>query len=251
MSPSCSPLCDVICNADPSGSSLVWTSFVAIFLERVLSGSKFFGEVLPLSLAAGLMCVIAGCSPKPAADPVAVTNLESATPASPSPANTSVSGSIKSSVSSSPPRLTVDGDGLRWFLQPSGAARPIPFGSPQAQGMALLEARQGDATEGTNQNCGAGPVQFATWQDGLSLVFKDKRFVGWGLNSRAAGTIATAGGIGPGSTRAELEAVYRATVSKTSLGQEFSAGDLHGVLDGSSSKARITDMWGGVSCVAR
>lgn len=117
--------------------------------------------------------------------------------------------------------------------------------------MASLEAQQGVATEGTNENCGAGSVQFATWQDGLSLVFKDERFVGWGLNSRAAGTIATSGGVGPGSTRAELEVVYSATVTTTSLGQEFSAGDLHGVLDGSSSKARITDMWGGVSCVAR
>jgi hypothetical protein len=216
-----------------------------------VSESKFVGTLLPLSLATGLVCFIAGCSPDPVADPVAVPEVESAMPAPPLPATTSLSGSVKSSTVSSPPRLSVDGEGLRWFLQPSGTAHPIPFGRPQAEVMASLEARRGVATEGTNENCGAGPVLFATWQDGLSLVFKDKRFVGWGLNSHAAGAIATAAGVGPGSTHAELEAAYNATVSKTSLGQEFSAGDLHGILDGASSRARITDMWGGVSCAAR
>lgn len=152
---------------------------------------------------------------------------------------------------SSAPRLTVDGDGLRWFLQPSGSARPIAFGSPQAGVIASMEAVRGVADRGTNQDCGAGPAEYATWSDGLSLVFQKNRFIGWSLSNRAKGTVTTAAGVGPGSTRAELESAYSAAVSKTSLGYEFSAGAIHGVLDGSSASARITDMWAGVSCAAR
>jgi hypothetical protein len=114
-----------------------------------------------------------------------------------------------------------------------------------------LERARGVAVKGTNQDCGAGPVQAASWPDGLSLVFQNGRFVGWGLGARAIGRLATAAGVGPGSTRAELDAAYSATVSQTSLGSEFSAGGLHGVLDGTSAEARITDMWAGVSCIAR
>lgn len=213
---------------------------------------KFMGALSRLRLAAVLVCLVAACSPDPVADNVTVPDVKSATPAAPSPATTSVSepGNVISSVPS-PPRLAVEGEGLRWFLQPSGSARPIPFGRPQAEVMASLEAVRGVAAKGTNQDCGAGPVQYATWRDGLSLVFQDDRFVGWSLNSRAADAIATAAGVGPGTTRAELESAYKATLSKTSLGYEFSAGDLHGVLNGAAASARITDMWAGVSCVAR
>lgn len=149
------------------------------------------------------------------------------------------------------PRLAVDAEGLRWFLQPSGSARPIPFGRSESEVLASLERVHGPAVKGTNQDCGAGPVQVATWADGLSLLFQDGRFVGWGLGRRADGKIGTAAGIGPGSTRAELDAAYSITVSQTSLGSEFSAGGLQGILDGASPRSRITDMWAGVNCVAR
>lgn len=207
----------------------------------------------PMRLVPVLVCLVAGCSPAPITDSVTDPDVESATFAPPSPAKTTASapGNVTSSVSSPPPRLAVEGEGLRWFLQPSGSARSIPFGRPQAQVMASLEAVRGFAAKGTNQDCGAGPLQYATWRDGLSLVFQDKRFVGWSLNKSAADVIATAAGIGPGTTRAELESAYAVTVSKTSLGYEFSAGDVHGVIDGASAGARITDMWAGVSCVAR
>jgi hypothetical protein len=58
-------------------------------------------------------------------------------------------------------------------------------------------------------------------------------------------------GIGPGSTRAELEAVYEVEVEPTSLGIEFSAGGIGGLLDGESPDARITAMWAGVTCLFR
>lgn len=105
--------------------------------------------------------------------------------------------------------------------------------------------------KGTNRDCGAGTVQVASWADGLSLVFQEGRFVGWSLGRRADGEIGTAAGIGPGSTRAELDAAYNPVVRQASVGNEFSAGGLYGILDGASAEARITDLWAGVNCVAR
>ena len=150
------------------------------------------------------------------------------------------------------PKLAVEGEGLRWFLPPNGSARPIPFGTPQADVLASLQRVRGPAGRGMNADCGAGPVEYASWPDGLSVVFQHGTFVGWGLDGRAAGALATANNVGPSTTRAELEGAF-ATVSvqRTSLGSEFAAGKLHGLLDGPGRRARVTDMWAGVSCVAR
>ena len=227
-------------------------------LEQGMSHARFARTPVLAGLAAVLAVVTSGCSPGPDAGPSDAADTTSAArvPARPAMARapepgTAPSAKPSAAKPSSAPRLTVDGDGLRWFLQPSGSARPIAFGSPQAGVIASMEAVRGVADRGTNQDCGAGPVEYATWSDGLSLVFQKNRFVGWSLSNRAKDIITTAAGLGPGSTRAELESAYSAAVSTTSLGYEFSAGAIHGVLDGGSASARITDMWAGVSCSAR
>ena len=223
-----------------------------------MSHARFARTPVLAGLAAMLALVTAGCGSSPDAGPSDAADTTSATRVPPRPdmANapepgTAPSAKPSATKPSSAPRLTVDGDGLRWFLQPSGSARPISFGSPQAGVIASMEAVRGVADRGTNQDCGAGPAEYATWSDGLSLVFQKNRFTGWSLSNRAKDTVTTAAGVGPGSTRAELESAYSATVSKTSLGYEFSAGAIHGVLNGGSASARITDVWAGVSCAAR
>ena len=150
------------------------------------------------------------------------------------------------------PKLAVDSEGLRWFLPPNGSARPLLFGASEADVLASLEAVRGPADKGVNHDCGAGPVRYANWPDGLSLVFQNGKFAGWGLDSRATGKVATANGVGPGVTRTVLaESFGSVTVERTSLGVEFAAGDTFGILDGAGPGAKITDMWAGVSCVAR
>lgn len=150
------------------------------------------------------------------------------------------------------PTLAVDGDGLRLFDPVTTSASPIPFGRSQSEVVGALERFRGPAGKGTNQDCGAGSVDYAIWPDGLSLVFKGDRFVGWGLDGRAAGAVSTGGSVGPGSTRKQLvEAYADVRVSKTSLGNEFTAGGLAGLLDGPNASSKITDMWAGTSCVAR
>lgn len=151
------------------------------------------------------------------------------------------------------PKLAIDPDGLRWFMPPTGAARPLPFGMTQADTLSALERVRGKAAKGTNADCGAGPVQYANWADGLSLVFQNGRFAGWSLDGRAADGITTADGIGIGTTRAELDSAIGTplVVRATSIGTEFTAGAYYGVFDGRVANSRITNMWTGVNCVAR
>lgn len=161
---------------------------------------------------------------------------------------------------STTPALTVEAEGLRLVDPASGSARPIPFGTAQAQVMAALASR-GAAETGTNADCGAGPLAYARWPDGLTLWFQEGAFAGWALNAPApdappspAGGISTASGLTVGngqtnpSTRADLDSATTATVEQSTLGTEFAAGELYGLLDGEGSGAKVTALWAGVSC---
>ena len=153
------------------------------------------------------------------------------------------------------PALAVDGEGLRLFNPATGSARPLPFGTAQADVMTALALR-GPPGTGRQEECGAGPLDFAAWPDGLKLYFQSSKLVGWALDGRAANpagppALGTAASIGPGSTRAEPEAAHVATVTQSSLGTEFVSGDMAGVLDGRGPQAKITDMWAGAACVMR
>ncbi|MGV8929893.1 MAG: hypothetical protein ACOH1E_09070 [Brevundimonas sp.] len=188
--------------------------------------------------------VLAACSP----DPVDVRTNDAVPAEEVSPSATEP---VAPAVAEKP-KLVVDGEGLRWFLPPNGSARPLPFGTPEADVLASLETVRGPAEKGVNQDCGAGPVRYASWSDGLSLVFQNGEFAGWGLNGRASGKIATANGVGPGMTRSALAGSFGSvTFQRTSLGVEFAAGHIFGVLDETGPEGKITDMWAGVSCVAR
>ena len=163
-------------------------------------------------------------------------------PDMPAPAGVKDEGVTKES-----PALAVEAEGLRLFNKQSGSARPIAFGTPRDDVLAMLAFR-GKPETGTNGECGAGPLEYANWPDGLGLFFQDDKFAGWNLNERSKGAITTASGIGPGSSRTDLEGAYAADISETTLGTEFAAGELFGLLDGEVPAAKITYMWGGVSC---
>jgi len=149
--------------------------------------------------------------------------------------------------------VSLDGDGLRFVVESSGSTRLLAFGTPAAQVIAAVSAAIGAAqSRGTNADCGAGPVAFVGFDRGLSLIMQDGSFVGW--SARVTGdsaTLTTMSGIGVGSTRAALDSSYVATVSRTTLGTEFAAGRIQGVLASASRSAPITDLWAGTSCVAR
>lgn len=55
----------------------------------------------------------------------------------------------------------------------------------------------------------------------------------------------------PGSTRAELEAAYATRVFESTLGTEFSAGSLQGLLESPRADARVMSLWAGTTCILR
>ena len=155
--------------------------------------------------------------------------------------------------------LVLTSNAIQLVDRQTGSSKEINFGIPLTQMVEItgnvLEMEP--SSIGINQECGAGPLQMASWSNGLTLVFKQTKnqkewkFAGWymGKSPGTSKTLTTMAGIGIGSTRAEMESAYVIEVSKTTLGHEFSTSSgLYGIFDGSGKDARISSLWSGLSC---
>lgn len=132
---------------------------------------------------------------------------------------------------------------------PAGAITTLAFGTVKLDALAALAAAH-DGTPGVqsaNGECGVGPLTFAAWDDGLTVAFDGGQFAGWSVGNSGP---ATEGGIGVGSDLAALQAL-NPTVDNSTLGTEFTAGDIGGLLDGPTPEARVTTLWAGVTCMFR
>lgn len=192
-------------------------------------------------LSAGLLLpVLAACGPAPggtgSADGEASANA-SVTVAGAGPA---------AAPEAAPARLVLEGAGLRI---PGASPRTIAFDTPEAATIEALAAALGRAPSdrGSNEECGGGGMNYAAWPDELTLWFLDGRFAGWDNK----GKLKTAGGIGIGSSRAELASLPGIEVEQSTLGTEFRAGGLSGLLDSKAPNARVAHLWGGATCVFR
>jgi len=139
-------------------------------------------------------------------------------------------------------------------LAPDGlvAGRPLRFGMARAEvTQAVSEAIGAPIEEGDNQECGAGPLAFASFRGGLGLYFQHGKFVGWDLDGGEGGGFVTAAGIGIGSTRKQLEAMHKISVEDSTLGIEFAAGGMSGLLSMRDASGEITNLWAGATCIAR
>jgi hypothetical protein len=188
-------------------------------------------------------------APVPAASaavPAAAASTE------PAPATTPVNAA-DSAADNAAVKLALSGEGLD-LVSERGSVRHLMFGTPAPTVIDAITRTYGGIApkRGRNEECGAGPLDMATWQDGLTVMAQHGRFVGWSVSRGPAdadrGGPATMAGIGLGSTRRELEAAYTADIHTTTLGEEFAAGNVFGVLDASGPSARITVLWGGTSC---
>lgn len=185
--------------------------------------------------ALALALILTGCD-KPAA------------PASAPPAMTAPAGEGLA--------LDLDTSGLTIVIAETGGTRPVAFGLARAEALAMLNKAQGVAgKESVNSECGAGPLTFVEWPDGLTALFQDGKFAGWSVDERGGGTLAFMNGVGIGSTRADLLAQFPGTrVEETTLGVEFTlpgGGSVGGLLGGRDQTATITDLWAGVTCMFR
>lgn len=185
---------------------------------------------LLLALSLGL----AACSP----------DSSSAPPPEPVPAD--------SDIAPAPPGVTPGNKGITLIAADGGVPRPLDFGTTKAETLSALRARGAPALT-RNAECGAGPLEFADWPDGLQLVFQDGMFAGWAitLDNQDARKLTLANGLGIGADRRALDAALHPTVSQTSLGVEFTAGPINGLLDGEAPTSRVTHLWAGVDCAFR
>ena len=118
--------------------------------------------------ALAMIGVLAACKPAPEKAPVATEATAPPVPEAkadgPSAATTAVS---------------LDGEGLRFIDKRSGKASLLAFGVPRAQAEAALANVAGQQDDrSTNDECGAGPMQFTRY-DAMTLNFQDDKFVGW------------------------------------------------------------------------
>lgn len=196
------------------------------------------------ALLALLPLVLSACRTEPAA-----TVATDSTSAMPGPAADSASAPADTAVG---PVLALDTDGLRFVDGASGSTRPVAFGTPRAATMTALTTVAGAPREtGTNTECGAGPLDFAMWGNGLTAWFQNDAFAGWAVAETADTALTTMAGVGVGSPRTAVESAYAATTEQTTLGTEFSAGSLSGVYTSDAPDARVETLWAGVNCVFR
>lgn len=161
-------------------------------------------------------------------------------------------------------KLLLTSNALQLIHRKTGSTIEISFGKPIDQMIEITNTtlQSKPSSIGINKECGAGPLKMVSWNNGLTIVFQQKKsetanpetdwkFAGWymGISSGNAQKISTMAGISIGSTRAEMESAYVITVSQTSLGYEFSTSSgLYGIFEGPEKEAKITSLWSGLSC---
>ncbi|MEB3290439.1 MAG: hypothetical protein VKI82_11020 [Leptolyngbya sp.] len=149
--------------------------------------------------------------------------------------------------------LALTGEGLFLVEPDSGSTTLIPFGADMATVQATVSDILGDPeTVSINEECPGDPFVSALWADGLAINADDTTFVGWSVRpGDDSDTLTTLAGIGVGSSREALESAYTITVFESTIGTEFAAGQLAGLLSDPSSTAEITDLWAGTVCIFR
>lgn len=177
---------------------------------------------------------------------------EESTPAAPAAPATPVAPANPAPSAAAGPSVALDQEGLRLVVE-SGSTRLVAFNTPTADTVSALSAALGaPADRSVNSDCGAGPTEFVSWPNDLDALFMDGKFVGWSLGSKADGKVTTLDGIGVGSTRQDLTAAFAdLKVEETTLGIEFSAGDISGILDKDGPAGKVETLWAGTSCVFR
>jgi hypothetical protein len=192
-----------------------------------------------MTIAAGLILLgLAACDSEPARNESATNSAVAANVAESTPAPAPVAAAAP---------IVLEGAGLR--IPGASPPRTLAFDTAEAPTVeALTRALGRPPTErGVNDECGGGGMKFAEWKGEITAWFLDDRFAGWDNQ----GGLKTLEGIGIGSRRADLASLPAFEVEESTLGTEFRAGGLSGILASKAPDAKVTHLWGGATCVFR
>lgn len=130
-----------------------------------------------------------------------------------------------------------------------GSATTLDFGDAEDAVVEALTMVFGGPQYGSNEECPAGPITFATYGD-FAALFQDSRFVGWSVNGpseRAAYSGPDGVTIGMAGADARELASYDAFEEST-LGEEFVLGSGEMSVSGLIEDNQVSVLWAGVSC---
>jgi hypothetical protein len=211
--------------------------------DRTMTRIALFAGVAALTL-------LAGCGEQEAApvNLVTVNASEDANVVVPA-ANAAEPAPVANETAAAAPALTLAPDGLS-VVGASGSARQVGFGMAQGVAVPIVTAALGKPSNtGRNEECGQGPMDTVAFTGGITLFFMEGKFVGWDLDGKSA--FATASGIGMGSTLKQLREAMHISVDESTLGHEFAAGDLGGLLSDMTPAGKVTALWAGSTCQFR
>ena len=125
----------------------------------------------------------------------------------------------------------------------------ISFGRTQASAIESTSKLIGVFADDVfiNDECGEGPTDLASWDAGIRLLFQQGNFRGWVATSP---NFKTSGGIAPGLTAEHLTNAG-ISLKTTTIGREFEAGGVFGLIEDAGPDAKVTTTWAGNSCFFR
>jgi hypothetical protein len=149
--------------------------------------------------------------------------------------------------------IALDGEGVRLVHSETGRTRLLAFGTERGVTESAL-ATQLAPPDGrsSNEECGAGPLDFTSFGD-FTANFQDDRFVGWFLRGGdTESALTTMSGVGIGTTRDEMAKSLSIEMDEDStIGSEFHTAGFSGLLESDAPQAKVTDLWAGTNCIFR
>lgn len=142
-----------------------------------------------------------------------------------------------------PATVVLEGTGFRV------AGTEVPFSTDRADVEEMLAVVLGEArAREENRECGAGPMQFTRYPEGLTANFQQDRLVGWYLDT-ANPKIALANGITVGTGRERIAGSPEfMLIPESTLGEEFALGEAVG---GFIEDGKVDSLYAGVNCFFR